>query len=115
MSHTLEGNLDSGIWEILESWVLESGIQLKDSGILLTIGIQNPSSTDKYWNPVRGIRNPLRGIQNPRLSWISLHEAIWANNRVPECDVIKTMIKLVNLWDLSSKFDLGLGLDQSQI
>ena len=49
---------------------MESGIQLKDSGILLTIGIQNPSSTDKYWNPVPGIRNPHRGIQNPGLSWI---------------------------------------------
>ena len=54
----------------LESWVLESGIQLKESGIPLTIGIQNPSSTDKYWNPVPGIRNPWRGIQNPGLSWI---------------------------------------------
>ena len=32
------------------SWVLESGIHLKESGILLTIRIQNPSSTDKYWN-----------------------------------------------------------------
>ena len=29
------------------SWALESGIQFKESGILLTIGIQNPSSTDK--------------------------------------------------------------------
>ena len=37
-----------------ESWALESGIQLKESGIPLTIGIQNPSSTDKYWNPVPG-------------------------------------------------------------
>ena len=27
--------------------------------------IQNPSFTDKYWNPVPGIRNPWRGIQNP--------------------------------------------------
>ena len=30
-----------------ESWALESKIKLKESGILLTIGIQNPSSTDK--------------------------------------------------------------------
>ena len=30
-----------------ESWVLESGIQLKESGIPLTIGIRNPSSTEK--------------------------------------------------------------------
>ena len=30
-----------------ESWALESGIQLKESGIPLMIGIQNPSSIDK--------------------------------------------------------------------
>ena len=57
-----------------ESRVLESGIQLMESGIPLTIGIQNPSSTDKDWNPVPGIWNPQRGIQNPSLSWIPLHE-----------------------------------------
>ena len=45
-----------------ESWALESRIQLKGSGILLTIGIQNPSCT--------GIRNPWNAIQNLRLSWI---------------------------------------------
>ena len=37
---------------IPESWALESGIQLKESGILLTIGVQNPSSKVKDWNPV---------------------------------------------------------------
>ena len=51
----------------LEPWALESGIQLKESGI------QNPSSTDKDWNPVPSIRNPGRGIQNPTLSWIRLY------------------------------------------
>ena len=30
---------------------LESGIQLKESEIPLVIGTRNPSSTDKYWNP----------------------------------------------------------------
>ena len=30
-----------------ESWALESGIQLKESGIPLMIGIQNPRSIDK--------------------------------------------------------------------
>ena len=35
-----------------ESCVLESTIQLKECGIPITIGIQNPSSTEKYWNPV---------------------------------------------------------------
>ena len=34
----------------LESLALEFGIQLKESGIPLRIGIQNPSSTDKDWN-----------------------------------------------------------------
>ena len=63
------------LWN-LESWVLESGIQLKESGILLKIGIQKPSSTDKDCNPVPGFRNPRGGIQNPRLSWIPLHGAI---------------------------------------
>ena len=56
-----------------ESWALESGVQLKESGIPLAIGIENPSSTDKDWNRVPGIRTPWRGIQNPRLSWIALH------------------------------------------
>ena len=44
-------------------------MQLKEFGNLLTIGIQNPSSTDKE----SGIQfldwNPWHGIQNPRLSW----------------------------------------------
>ena len=31
--------------------LMESGIQLKEYGIPLKIVIQNPSSTDKYWNP----------------------------------------------------------------
>ena len=55
-----------------ESWALKSGIQIKNSGILLTIGIQNPNSTDKDWNPVPGIRNTRRGIQNPGQSSIPL-------------------------------------------
>ena len=45
------------------AWALES----RNSGIPLTIGIQFPSSTDKDWNPVPGIRDPWRGIQDPRL------------------------------------------------
>ena len=56
-------------------WNPESGKQLKKSGIPLTIGIQNPSSTDEDWNPVPGIQNPPRGIFNPRLSRILLFEA----------------------------------------
>ena len=65
---------ESGKFLLVESGilVLESGIQLKESRIILTTGIQNPSSTDKDWNPVCGIRNLRRGIHNPRLSWILL-------------------------------------------
>ena len=74
-----------------ESRVLESAIQLMESGIPLTIGIQNPSSTDKDWNPVPGIWNPQRGIQNPRLSWIPSHE-------VNKCRVLATsLLKCSNL------------------
>ena len=42
-------NPESGKSELWnpESWALENGIQLKESGIPLTIGIRNPSSTDK--------------------------------------------------------------------
>ena len=42
------------------------------------MGIQNPSSTDKDWNPIFEIRNPWRGIQNPRLSLYSL-SLIWGD------------------------------------
>ena len=55
--------------------ILELAIQLKESGIPLTIGIRNPSSTDKDSNPALGIRNSGRGIQNPRLYRIPLHGA----------------------------------------
>ena len=56
--------------------LMESGIQLKESGIPLKIGIQNPSSTDKDWNPVPGIWNSRPRNQNPRLSSIPLHKTI---------------------------------------
>ena len=59
---------ESGKNFFAESEILGFGRQLEESRILLTIGIQNPSSTDKGCNPVPGIRNPWRGIQNPRLS-----------------------------------------------
>ena len=62
----MKGNLDSrlipGILAVESgSWTLESGIQLKESGVPLRIVVRNPSSTDK-----------VPGIQNPRLSWIPL-------------------------------------------
>ena len=65
-----------------ESWALESGKQLKESGILLTIKIQNPSFTDKDRNTVARIRNPLRGIHNPKLSCIPLHGANGSINKL---------------------------------
>ena len=41
----------------LESWLsVESGIQLKESGMPLKIGIRNPSSTDK--NPESSLWSP---------------------------------------------------------
>ena len=52
------------IWWNLESWILKSIIQLKVTGMALTIGMRNPSSFDKE-----------PGIQNPRLSWILLRGA----------------------------------------
>ena len=67
-----------------ESRALGSRIQLKDSGILLTIGInresfslvgtRNPSYNDKDWNKVRR-------MQIPKLYWIALlgaNENQWA-------------------------------------
>ena len=57
-------------------------VLLVNSGILgfgipnAAQGIQNPSFTDKDWNPVSGILNPCQGIQNTRLSWITSHRAI---------------------------------------
>ena len=42
----------------VESWAFESRIQLKELGIPLTIGIRNPSSTDKESpHPVPRIRH----------------------------------------------------------
>jgi len=55
----------------LKILIMESRIQLKESRIpLTTIGIQNPSSTDKYWNPVqsRSTWNPEYTAWNPILS-----------------------------------------------
>ena len=49
-----------GLWNP-ESWAWKSRIEPKESEVW-NPGIQNPSSTDKGWNPVRGIRNSRRGI-----------------------------------------------------
>ena len=61
---------DFCLWPYEESLALESGKQLKESGIPLTIGIRSPSSIHKVPNPVPGILNLPREIRNPILSWI---------------------------------------------
>ena len=47
-----------------ESWALETVKQLKKSGITLTIGMQNPRSTVKDWNPEHesGIRTESKTV-----------------------------------------------------
>ena len=78
--------------------LMESGIQLKESAIPLTIRIviQNLSSTDKNWNPVPRIRNPQCEIRNPRLSWIPLHGA----NGFSQSDWIFTITKNYDLYTI---------------
>ena len=58
---------------LMESGILSFVIWNTDQGIWNPNNDRNPefySFTEKYWNPVPGIRNPQRGIQNPRLCWI---------------------------------------------
>ena len=61
------------------SGALESEMQLKESGIPLTIEIQSPTSTDKDWNPVPGIRNPREW--NPESKTL-LHSLTWGKTDV---------------------------------
>ena len=75
---------ESGKFLLVKSGTLDFEIQkqLKESRIPVTIGIRDPSFTDKDWNPAPGIRNPRRGILNPRLSWIPLHEVKHEQNHI---------------------------------
>ena len=73
-----------GIWNPTKDWNPESRFHRKDwnpesrfhrkrlkSRIQVPqkkIGIQNPGSTEKDWNPEPGMRKPRQGIHNPRLS-----------------------------------------------
>ena len=74
------------ILESVKILLMESGIQLKESGIHLTIGIQDP--TDKHWNRVSAIRNTAQGILNPTNDWNpesygqTLEQSTWTD---PEC------------------------------
>ena len=57
-----------------ESWAWESGIQPKKSRIPLTIGIRNPSSTEKdlessNWTPESTARNPESKTVLDSLTW----------------------------------------------
>ena len=68
-------NLGNFCWWNLKSWVLESGIQLKESGIPLTIGIRYPSSNDRE-SGIQYLESGIHGVEsNPRLSWIPLRGA----------------------------------------
>ena len=46
-----------------ESWALESGIQLKESGIPLTIEIRNQSSTDKE-SGIQYFESEMHGVES---------------------------------------------------
>ena len=52
----------------LESWALTPGLQLKESGIPVTISIRDSLEVEV---PIPGIRNLPRGIWNPRLYLIT--------------------------------------------
>ena len=50
------------LWNV-ESWVLESGIQLKESGIPLTIGIRYPSSSAKG-SGIQYVKSRIHGVES---------------------------------------------------
>ena len=86
VSCPVKGNLDSGNWEIVARGIRNRNPRLKNpennsrNSNPKTMGIRNPSSTDKDWNPVRGIRNPRLEVHNPRLSCIPSHGARCRNS-----------------------------------
>ena len=57
LEESISGIRENFVCGIRECKALESGIQLGESGILLTIAIQNPSSTDQEWDPESTIQN----------------------------------------------------------
>ena len=58
LEESISGIRENFVCGIRECQALESGIHLGESGILLTIAIQNPSSTDKERDPESTARNP---------------------------------------------------------
>ena len=82
----MKGNRDSGIREIFAFGIRHPRFWnpeycLRNPKSHQRYGIQNPSSTDKYWNPVPEIWNRQPGTQNARLSWITSHRATQRYNR----------------------------------
>ena len=87
-----------------ESWAL----RLKESGISLTIGIQNPSSTNRDWNPVPEIRNSRRGIQTPSLFWLPLRGTIdYITNNVFFTLFLSWFYRLPAIWSLAGFTTIG--------
>ena len=69
LEESISGIRENFVCGIRECQALESGIQLGESGILLTIAIQNPSSTDKEWDPESTTRNPQSKTVLDSLIW----------------------------------------------
>ena len=63
----MQRNPDSETGKFL---LLESGIQLKESGILLISGVRNTIPPTENTESSTWIQNPWHGIQNPRVYWI---------------------------------------------
>ena len=61
---------------LVESQILDSRIQLKESGIAQKIGIENPVFTYKDWNPVPRIWNPWHGIPQFALDSLTWSECM---------------------------------------
>ena len=83
-----------------------------------SLGIQNPSFTDKDWNPVPGIRNPPHGIQNPRLFWIPLRGAnplSFTNRPFVLKGHLTTFLWKWKLWFCLRKTISGLYLKQNNV
>ena len=107
-----------------ESWVLEFGIQLKESGIPQRIGIGNSSSTDKKIG-IQYLESEIPGEESRIQDWIPLHGVICQgkNNRRFGCEDLKmtthgfvtnenkfndfTFVKYSNNW-YPSYSDIGL-------
>ena len=73
---------------------MESGIQLKESAVLLKIVMQNPRSTDKDWNPVP--ENPESTAWNPESKTV-LNSLTWGKNYTEDLYVLNCSYPKRNL------------------